>query len=126
MPLFFIIARAVQISSSAWQQRRNEDYLEEFDYLVSSGSALEVKAISAPTYPLIENSGGNLLKLYLNDAGILSIIYYRNNIKAVMPDRASVNLGSIYKGDYPHSHLLYHVLPKRLPGCRAVFRLVAF
>ena len=58
MPLFFIIARAVQISSSAWQQRRNEDYLDEFDYLVSSGSALEVKAISAPTYPLIENSGG--------------------------------------------------------------------
>lgn len=30
------------------------DYVEEFDYLISSGIALEVKAISKPSFPLIE------------------------------------------------------------------------
>ena len=83
------------IEDKKW--KRSNDYLDEFDYLISSGIALEVKAISTPTYPLIENSGKNLLKLYLNDVGILSGIFYRNNIKAVMSDIKSINLGSIYE-----------------------------
>ncbi len=83
------------IEDKSW--KRAKDYLDEFDYLISAGVALEVKAISKPTYPLIENSGKNLLKLYLNDTGILSGIFYRNNIKAVMSDIKSINLGSIYE-----------------------------
>lgn len=83
------------IENKDW--KRTDDYLEEFDYLICSGVALEVKAISTPTYPLIENSGKNLLKLYLNDVGILSGIYYKNNIKAVMTDVNSINLGAVYE-----------------------------
>ena len=83
------------IEDKKW--KRAEDYLEEFDYLIHSGVSLEVKAISTPTYPLIENSGKNLLKLYLNDVGILSGIYYKNNIKAIMTDVKSINLGAIYE-----------------------------
>lgn len=83
------------IEGKSW--KRTENYLEEFDYLISAGVALEVKAISKPSYPLVENSGKNLLKLYLNDVGILSSIYYRNNIKAIMDDSKSINLGSIYE-----------------------------
>lgn len=83
------------IENKTW--KRTENYLEEFDYLISAGVALEVKAISKPSYPLIENSGKNLLKLYLNDVGILSLIYYHNNIKAVMDDIRSINLGSVYE-----------------------------
>ena len=83
------------IENKDW--KRSDDYLEEFDYLICSGVALEVKAISTPTYPLIENSGKNLLKLYLNDVGILSGIYYKNNIKAVMTDVNSINLGAVYE-----------------------------
>ena len=83
------------IENKDW--KRTDDYLEEFDYLICSGVALEVKAISTPTYPLIENSGKNLLKLYLNDVGILSGIYYKNNIKAIMTDVKSINLGAIYE-----------------------------
>jgi predicted AAA+ superfamily ATPase len=83
------------IENKDW--KRSDDYLEEFDYLICSGVALEVKAISTPTYPLIENSGKNLLKLYLNDVGILSGIYYKNNIKAIMTDVKSINLGAIYE-----------------------------
>ena len=77
--------------------KRTENYQEEFDYLTSAGVALEVKAISKPSYPLIENSGKNLLKLYLNDVGILSSLYYRNNIKAIMDNVRSINLGTIYE-----------------------------
>jgi predicted AAA+ superfamily ATPase len=76
---------------------RMADYEEEFDYLVSSGVALEVKAISAPTYPLVENSGKNLLKLYMNDVGLLTNIFYKNNIQAIMQDIPSINLGSVYE-----------------------------
>ena len=83
------------IEDKKW--KRANDYLDEFDYLISAGITLEVKAISTPSYPLVENSGKNLLKLYLNDVGILSGIFYRNNIKAIMSDIKSINLGSIYE-----------------------------
>lgn len=77
--------------------KRMADYANEFDYLISSGITLEVKAISKPSFPLIENSGKNLLKLYLNDVGILTGILYRNNIKPIMSDERSTNLGSVYE-----------------------------
>lgn len=83
------------IEDKKW--KRSNDYLDEFDYLISAGTTLEVKAISTPTYPLVEHSGKNLLKLYLNDVGILSGIFYHNNIKAVMSDIKSINLGSVYE-----------------------------
>lgn len=84
-----------KIEDKSW--KRADDYLNEFYYLISAGIALEVKAISKPSYPLVENSGKNLLKLYLNDVGILSGIFYRNNIRAVMSDIRSINLGSVYE-----------------------------
>ena len=72
-------------------------YQDEFDYLVNSGITLEVKAISTPVFPLIESSGKNLLKLYLNDVGILTGILYENNIRAIMDDEKSINLGTVYE-----------------------------
>lgn len=38
-----------------------------------------------------------LLKLYLNDVGILTGILYGNNIRAVLDDEAGINLGSVYE-----------------------------
>lgn len=73
------------------------DYSNEFEYLISAGIALNVQAISNPVFPLIESSGKNLLKLYLNDVGILTGILYGNNIRAVLDDCKSVNLGSVYE-----------------------------
>lgn len=72
-------------------------YQDEFDYLISSGIVLQVSAISNPVFPLIESSGKNLLKLYLNDVGILSGILYGNNIRAILDNQKSINLGSIYE-----------------------------
>lgn len=73
------------------------DYEEEFEYLISAGIALQVQAISNPVFPLIESTGKNLLKLYLNDAGILTGILYGSNIRAVLDDQKSINLGSVYE-----------------------------
>ena len=73
------------------------DYSDEFEYLISAGIALNVQAISNPVFPLIESSGKNLLKLYLNDVGILTGILYGNNIRAVLDDNKSINLGSVYE-----------------------------
>ena len=73
------------------------DYSEEFDYLISAGVALEVKAISKPSYPLLQNATKNLLKLYMNDVGILTSLLYGNNILPIMQDEISVNLGAVYE-----------------------------
>lgn len=77
--------------------RTFSDYEDEFEYLISAGIALNVQAISNPSFPLIESAGKNLLKLYLNDVGILTGILYGNNIRAVLDDERSINLGSVYE-----------------------------
>lgn len=73
------------------------DYQDEFEYLISAGIALNVQAISNPRFPLAESEGKNLLKLYLNDVGILSGILYGSNIRAILDDVRSINLGSVYE-----------------------------
>lgn len=72
-------------------------YLDEFDYLVSSGIALDVNAVSTPVFPLIQNSAKNLLKLYMNDTGLLTSILYRTNINSILNDEECINLGSVYE-----------------------------
>lgn len=74
-----------------------KDYFDEFEYLISAGITHSVRAISNPVFPLIESAGKNLLKLYLNDVGILTGILYGNNIRAVLGDEKSINLGSVYE-----------------------------
>lgn len=93
--------------------RRASDFLEEFDYLTASGIALEVDAVSNPVYPLGLSEVKNLLKLYMNDVGLLSAILFGRNIKAVMSDDVSVNLGSLYETVAAmelkaHGHKLYY------------------
>ena len=73
------------------------DYQDEFEYLISAGIALNVQAVSNPHFPLAETEGKNLLKLYLNDVGILSALLYGNNIRAILEDVRSINLGSVYE-----------------------------
>ncbi|MDE6445179.1 MAG: AAA family ATPase [Muribaculaceae bacterium] len=77
--------------------KQSKDYEEEIEYLISSGITLEVKAISNPKFPLTESEQKNLLKLYLNDVGLLTDVLYRTNVTAVLNDEASVNLGSVYE-----------------------------
>lgn len=64
---------------------------------MSSGVALEVKAVTNPSFPLPESGVKNLIKLYLNDVGILTALLYQNNISAILNDDNSVNLGAVYE-----------------------------
>ena len=89
------------------------DYQDEFEYLISSGIALGVQAVLNPSFPLIETSGKNLLKLYLNDPGLLTDVLYKDNIRAVLDDVDSINLGSVYESVVAseliaHGHKLFY------------------
>lgn len=77
--------------------KRFKDYEDEFDYLIHSGIALEIRAVSNPSFPLIESTGKNLLKLYLNDVGILTNVLYKHNALPIINDVKSVNLGAVYE-----------------------------
>ena len=73
------------------------DYSDEFEYLTNSGVALEVSAISNPRFPLAESDQKKLVKLYLNDVGLLTSILYGLNVNAVLQDIKSINLGTVYE-----------------------------
>ena len=105
--------RVVAQSIENRKGRTFADYADEFEYLVSAGIALDVQAISNPSFPLIESAGKNLLKLYLNDVGILTGILYGNNIRAILDDERSINLGAVYETVVAselaaHGHKLYY------------------
>lgn len=92
---------------------RFDNYQEEFEYLISSGTALSVNAITNPRYPLTESVRKNLLKLYLNDVGLLTARLYGNNIQPVLNDYRSINLGSVYESVVAqelnaHGHRLFY------------------
>lgn len=76
---------------------RFASYMEEFEYLVSSGIALEVISVSNPKYPLAESVTKNLMKLYMNDSGLLTSVLYGTDMRAVLDDIPSINLGSVYE-----------------------------
>lgn len=73
------------------------DYADEFEYLTNSGVALDVLSISNPRFPPKESEQKRLLKLYLNDVGLLANILYGLNVNVILQDRASVNLGNVYE-----------------------------
>ena len=89
------------------------DYEDDIEYLISAGVALEVRAIANPTFPLICSAKKNLLKLYLNDVGLLSYVLFRNNVTAIKDDQLSINLGSVYETVVAtellaHGHTLFY------------------
>ena len=73
------------------------DYADEFEYLTNSGVALDVLAISNPKFPLAESEQKRLIKLYLNDVGLLTHLLYGVNVNAVLQDIRSINLGTVYE-----------------------------
>lgn len=77
--------------------KRASDYEEEIEYLISSGIALGVNAISNPKFPLRETECKNLIKLYYNDPGLLTAALYHNNPAPVLNSESGINLGSVYE-----------------------------
>lgn len=88
-------------------------YQNEFEYLISSGITLSVHAISQPHYPLKESVQKNLLKLYMNDVGMLTSQLYRYNLRPILNDERSINLGAVYENVVAqelkaHGHTLFY------------------
>ena len=103
-----IVYKAIEGGDKRWK-----DYADEIDYLACSGITLAVKAISSPSFPLVESASKNLIKLYLNDVGLLTNILYRYEVSAVLNDQLSVNLGSVYESVVAselkaHGHELFY------------------
>ena len=89
-----IVVKRIEETAS---HKQFSDYANEFEYLTNSGIALGVQAVSNPRFPLTEPESKNLLKLYLNDVGLLTNLLYGLNINAVLQDDRSINLGSVYE-----------------------------
>lgn len=98
---------------------RYSRYAGEFEYLISSGIALSAKAVSEPKFPLLQSSSKSLLKLYMNDVGLLTSLLYQNNVNAVLDDLSGVNLGAVYETVVAeelraHDHELYYYDRKKV------------
>ena len=89
-----IVVKRIEETSA---HKQFSDYAEEFEYLTNSGIALAVQAISNPKFPLMESENKNLLKLYMNDVGLLTFLLYGTNINAVLREEKGINLGSVYE-----------------------------
>lgn len=103
-----VVYKAIEGGDKRWK-----DYADEIDYLTSSGITLGVKAISSPSFPLVESASKNLIKLYLNDVGLLTNILYKYEVAAVLNDELCVNLGSVYESVVAselkaHGHELFY------------------
>ncbi len=95
------------------QGDRFDRYREEFEYLISSGITLDVHAVANPHYPLAESVQKNLLKLYLNDVGLLTSRLYRYSLRPILNDERSINLGAVYESVVAqelraHGHKLFY------------------
>ncbi len=104
-----IVAKDIQ----GRQGDRFINYADEFEYLISSGIALDVRAISNPTFPLTESARKNLLKLYLNDVGLLTAQLFHHNLRPILNDHAAINLGAVYESVVAqelraHGHTLFY------------------
>ena len=102
-----IVAQAIEGKKG----KRFSDYEDEFEYLINAGITIPVQAIPTPVFPLAQSVRKNLIKLYLNDVGILTGILYQRNIRAILDDERSINLGSVYETIvaqelYAHGHEL--------------------
>ncbi len=98
---------------------RYSRYAGEFEYLISSGIALSAKAVSEPKFPLLQSSSKSLIKLYMNDVGLLTSLLYQNNVNAVLDDLSGVNLGAVYETVVAeelraHDHELYYYDRKKV------------
>ena len=96
--MYFCITKRLRFNEVEEKRgKASRDYEDDIEYLISAGIALEVRAISNPTFPLISSAKKNLLKLYLNDVGLLSYILFRTNVTAIKDDQLGVNLGAVYE-----------------------------
>ena len=101
--------------------KRFSDYRDDIEFLKHLGAAFGVQAVSSPLLPLEERSDKCLLKLYLNDVGLLSALLFGDNIQPIIRDENSAALGSLYETAVAaelaaHGHDLYYYYNRNSGG----------
>ena len=89
------------------------DYKREFNFLSDSGLVLSVRCLAEPRASLLLSQEKSLLKLYFNDVGLLSWLFYDKDIRSVLDDKRSVQLGALYENAVAvelasHGHSLFY------------------
>lgn len=89
------------------------DYKREFAFLSGSVLVVPARCLAEPRPPLLLSQKKSLLKLYLNDVGLLSFLFYDKDIRSVLDNKRSVQLGSLYENAVAvelasHGHSLYY------------------
>ena len=77
-----ILRRKIESQIAKSKDRaRFANYREDFETIVSSGVALETVCCADLSFPLLNSAKRNMVKLYMNDVGILSA-FYTNTISS--------------------------------------------
>lgn len=70
---------------------------DAFIWLVDAGVAVSVYCANEPKVPLILSKSRNLLKLFLNDVGLLAAMYANNIQIKILKQELDINFGGIYE-----------------------------
>ena len=95
------------------EHARFSRYENSFLWLKNAGVAIPTLNIQEPTFSFKLNELRNLFKLFRNDVGLLTGILYGNNVRPVLNDMRSINLGSVYENAVAqelasHGHKLFY------------------
>ncbi|MCD8200716.1 MAG: DUF4143 domain-containing protein, partial [Clostridia bacterium] len=78
--------------------RYTDNVENSFLWLTHAGVAIPVYCVDSPKYPLLMSKSRTLLKLFLSDVGLLSSMYFDDNVQVkILADDADVNFGAIYE-----------------------------
>lgn len=76
---------------------RSSSAVDSFVWLNSSGVALPVYNVVAPSLPLLLNEKSSLFKLFLSDTGMLTTLYGRTTKIKLLSNDTDINNGAIYE-----------------------------
>ncbi|MCD8201543.1 MAG: AAA family ATPase [Clostridia bacterium] len=69
-----------------------------FLWLTHAGVAIPVYNVEEPRYPLRMSKSHSLLKLFMNDVGLLDYAYFSDNVQVkILTDDSNVNFGAVYE-----------------------------
>ena len=75
-----------------------EDLTSSFQWIKTSGAAIAVYNVTEPVIPLLASKKRNLMKVYLEDVGILTYLYFNSLQKAsLLNGELKANFGAIYE-----------------------------
>lgn len=102
------------IIASLSKQARSEDYVDDFYWLYKAGVIIPVYNVEAPTLPLKVSESNKLMKVFLNDVGMLTSSYGRATAISMLSGGSGINEGSIYE-NYVAQELYAHSLANLPP-----------